>query len=210
MKKTTTYLAAAALVAGTVLALGGAAYAQSSANTTLEQEITTGALHTDIVDASGNSVPVGDRLIEMDTIVASASQETTTGSYGEGGQRVLVSNLGAATGGWNLSVAAADGATAVWEGPNSQTFDYRGVSDAGVLTIDASAGTIAPANALITQSGPLSFSAEDTSLTLVNAPAGAADVWEGYIEGMDISQIIPAGQEPGVYQIDLMQTIAAN
>lgn len=213
MKKTTTYLAAAALVAGTVLALGGAAYAQPSADTELTQIITAGTLHTDIVDSNGD--PVTAPSISMNTTTTSASQQTTTGTYGSAGERVYISNPSAAANGWNLTVAATDGPTALWQkdgGP--ETFDYNDGAGAGQLTIDPAAGTITPVGGTSMTGVSIGASTaflEGTvdSITLASADATSADVWEGHIEGMGVSQTIPGGQAPGTYRISLTQTLTA-
>ncbi len=212
MKKTTTYLAAAALVAGTVLALGGAAYAQSSANTELTQTITAGTLHTDIVDSNGD--PVTAPSISMNTTTTSASAQTTTGTYGSSGERVYISNPSAAAGGWNLTVAATDGLTALWRDGGSETFDYNDGAGAGQLTINPAAGTITPVGGASMTGVSLGASTaflEGTvdTITLASADATSADVWEGHIEGMGVSQTIPGGQAPGTYRISLTQTLTA-
>lgn len=199
------------MAAGTVLALGGAAYAQSTADTELTQVITAGTLHTDIVDSSGN--PVMTPSISMNTTTTSASAQTTTGTYGSSGERVYISNPSAAAGGWNLTVAATDGPTALWEQDGgSETFDYNDGAGAGQLTINPALGTITPIGGASMTGVSLGASTAflqgtvDT-ITLASADATSADVWEGHIEGMGVSQTIPGGQAPGTYRISLTQTL---
>ncbi len=48
-----------------------------------------------------------------------------------------------------------------------------------------------------------------TPITLISAAAASADIWNGYVTGIGLSQAIPAAQPLGSYSIDMTQTITA-
>lgn len=197
------------LVAAGVVAFGGAAvYAANQ--TQLEQIITAGTLTTDVVDGSGN--PVASPQISLPTVSASPAQQTTNATYPSGTDRVVVTNPGGANNGWNLTIAATDGPTALWQRTTAgASFDYNGTAAEGQLTIDAAAATLSNPATGITQPGaPVAF-AQGTvdSITLLSASNAAPGVWQGYLTGIGIQQTIPAGQAPGTYRINLTQTVTA-
>ena len=59
------------------------------------------------------------------------------------------------------------------------------------------------------QSATAAFSAA-TPITLLTAAAGSEDVWNGYVTGIGLSQVIPASAPVGTYTINLTQTVTSN
>ena len=207
------HILAVGVAAVAVLALGATAYAQTStADTELLQEILAGSLFTEVVDASGNAV--ASPSIAMSVTDVDVDQQTTTGTYGSAGQRVYISNPGVTANGWTLDLAATDGAAGLWQ-DGAKNFDYNSTSGAGQLTIDPAVGTITPVGSAALTGISLGSSASFNQgvldvINLATASSSAASVWEGHITGMGVSQTIPGGQEPGMYRINLTQTLTAN
>lgn len=209
MKKVS-YLCAGLVAAGVVLSYGATVFAQSASETELTQVINAGTLHTDIVDGSGS---VTAPTVAMSITDTSVAEQTTTGQYGTSGERIYINNPGAADNGWNLTVAASGGPTALWQ-DGTKTFDYNDPGAAGQLTLDPSVSTITPVSpgtlTGITKGTSAAFVQGTTdAITLASAGASSGNVWEGSITGIGVSQKIPASQEPGQYKIKLTQTLTA-
>lgn len=195
----------AALVVGPVTA-----YAQSTANSQLTQEINAGVLSTSIRNETGTVV--ASPSFAMTAISASTSEQTATGTFGSNTQRITVDNPGAANGGWSLSLNATTPGTSTWtSGANS--YPYNGASSAaGQLTVNPAAGTLTAVtggSTGVTLGSSATFSGT-SSVSLATASAASADIWNGYITGIGLNQTIPAGQAVGNYTLDVTQTVVAN
>lgn len=208
MKLDKKVLSGVLIAVGVVAVVPFVAYAAQEAESQLTQEITAGALSTDIRNASG--VVVASPVFPMTGVVASTTQQTATGTFGSNTQRVTVDNPGGANGGWTLTWNATTPGAAQWVS-GSDTYDYNGTVADGQLTVDPSVGQITPligGATGVSLGGSASFSGTNP-ISLLTADATSADVWNGYITGVGLSQTIPAGQPVGSYTIDMTQTIAA-
>lgn len=201
-------------ILGGVLVLVGAAIvpiiasAAPEADSRLTQQITAGVLSTDIRNASGTVI--ADPAFPMSAVVASTQPQTATGTFGSTTQRVTVDNPGGANGGWTLAWNASTPGTGVWES-GANTYSYNGTAATGQLTVDPAAGALTAAvggTAGVTLGSSAAFSGT-TPVTLITAAANSADMWNGYVRGIGLSQTIPAGQAVGSYTLDMTQTVTA-
>jgi hypothetical protein len=187
-----------------------AAHAALTSSSTLSQQITAGVLSTSIRDAAG--VVVASPSFSMGSVVASTASQTATGTFGSNTQRITVDNPGGANNGWVLSLAATGGATATWTSGGS-TYAFNGTTATGQLTINPSVSTITPASGNtatgIAKGTSATFSVA-VPITLITAALASEDVWNGYVTGIGVSQLIPASQPVGTYTIDLTQTVVAS
>lgn len=197
-----------------VVALGTFAYstAHASPQGQLTQAITPGTLTTDIRDAS--YLTVASPTFGMSSLNISNDCQTSTGTYGSSSQRIYVDNPGGADNGWTVSIAATAGVSAKWvSGGNNYDFDDPAGSGCtgGQLTLDPSAGTVtadAGTTTAVTKGSSAAFNS-NSSTTLLNAAAGADDIFRGYLTGVGVSQKVPASKPAGAYAINLTQTILA-
>ena len=194
-----------------MLALAGTsvAYAASTYNSQVTQAITAGVLSTDVRDAS--NVVVASPSFAMTSVAASTSIQTATGTLGTNAMRLSVDNPngGGATG-WTLTLNATTPGTGTWtSGGNS--YPYNGTSTTGQLTVNPSVGTIAANTGGTTgvTAGSSAAFTSTTPITLMSAGSTAAKIWNGYITGIGLSQVVPAGQAVGTYTLNLTQTVAA-
>lgn len=201
-------LGVASVIAAAVLA-GPAVFAATTATSRLTQQITAGALSTDIRDASG--AVVTNPAFAMSAVVASSSQQTSTGTFGDNARRISVDNPGGANSGWVLSLNATTPGTGAWTS-GANNYAYNGTAATGQLTVNPAAGTLTAnigGNTGVTLGTSASFTGTG-SVTLITAAAASADVWNGYVTGVGLSQTIPAGQTVGSYTLDMTQTVVAS
>ncbi len=189
-----------------------AVHAATTATSNLTQTINAGVLHTDVRDGS-NAVVASPSFAMSAGTVSTSSQQTVTGSFGSATQRISVDNPGAANNGFTLALAATGGPTATWtNGTNTYPFNAASAS-LGQLTINATGatytavvgGTTGMSNAT---SGTFSSGA-NTPITILTAGSTSADVLNGYLTGVSVSQTIPAATPAGSYTFGLTQTITA-
>lgn len=199
-----------AIVASSVIGFGVTTVVQAAltADSKLTQAINAGVISTDVRNSGGGVV--GTPSFAMNAVSASTSAQTSTGTFGDNNQRITVDNPGGANAGWTLTLNAKVPGTSKWvSGGNN--YSYNGNSTTGQLTINPAAGTLtAPigGTANVTLGSQASFTGT-TPITLVNAAAASADIWNGYVTGIGLSQAIPAAQPLGSYTIDMTQTVAA-
>jgi len=209
---------------------GGTAYAAS--NSTFSQVINTGALATDIMDAS--QVTVASPSVTMSAknfaFTCQAGGSASTGTFGANSERIYVSNPDGADNGWTLTVAATSGATARWaNGGATQHFDFNdpsggtaGCTDGGdadsnpgQLSLNPTAGTITTdcgscGTTGVTKGSSSAFNQGTTdNITLLNAANTSDDIWRGYLTGVTASQTIPAEQPADSYSLSLTLTATA-
>lgn len=197
-----------------VVALGATAAYADSIDIELEQIINTGTLHNDLVATDG--VTPATRGLDFNPVTAFGSTQDTSATYPAGTDKVLISNPGAADGGWNLSVQAKDGVSAKWVS-GSDEFDFDDPAGSGYtngqLTVNASGATVSVAapNTLtgVTPNPTATAFNSNNTINLVSAAAGSQDIWLGYLTGVQFAQKIPAGQAAGTYNITLTQTLAS-
>lgn len=196
-------------------------------DTEFTQVINDGVLVTDILDENGD--PVAAPAVTMSPTATSTLCQPggSSGIFGTNTQRVYVDNPGGADAGWNLTVAATSGPTAVWSGV-SNDMDFNdpttgGCEDGadvdtvgGQMTVDADAGTVTLDCVSCTQTGITKGTSDSfeegvtDSILLISAAAGSDDIWRGYLTGVDVSQNIPADTLTDTYTLDLTVTATAN
>ncbi len=189
-----------------------AAYAATTADSQLTQQINAGVISTDIRDSSDNILTVP--TFAMGATSRSASVQTTTGAFGEAEKRIYVDNPGASTNGgsFTLSLNAKTPGTETWK-DGAKTYAYNGATAAdGQLTVDPQAGTITAVTGGPTgvSKGTAATFSGSGSITLMSADGTSAPFWNGYITGVGLSQSIPANQAAGSYTLDVVQTVVAN
>lgn len=217
--------ATAAAFMAIVLALSGT-YVLASSTSQFTQTINPGTLSTDIVD--GSYATVASPSVSMGAVGFSFSCQTSTGSFGTATQQIYVKNPDAADSGWSLALAAQN-ATDVWDSAGTD-FDFNdptgsGCTDGadadnfgGQMTVDASGGTLAVGSCSscvttnISKGASASFSQAVTdSVTLLTAAAGSSDIGDWTLQGVSISQKIPAEQPAASdYDINLVLSVTAS
>ena len=203
-------LSGVAAIVGFAAVIAPAAYAATTANSQLTQQITAGVISTSIRDASG--AVVASPTFAMNATSVSTSQQTTTGTFGTASQRITVDNPnGSTTGGaWSLALNATTPATEKWiSGANN--YAYNGTTTTGQLTVNPAAGTLTAVtggSTGVTLGTSAAFTGS-TPITLATAASSTASIWNGYITGIGLSQAIPASQPAGTYTINITQTVTA-
>lgn len=184
------------------------ANAAPTATSELTQEITSGALSTDIRDGSG--VVLNNPSFAMGTTSVSNAQQSVNGTFGSGSQRVTVDNPGGADGGWTLTWNATTPGTGVWTN-GVDDYPYNDSAPNGRLTVDPSVGTLTSVVGGSTgiSLGTLANFTSTTPITLLSASGASADIWNGYVTGIGLTQTIPASQPAGSYTLDMTQTVTA-
>ncbi len=210
MKVVRQRVATSLMVSAVVLAVSApVAHAALTANSQLQQQINPGVLSTDV--RNGSNAVVASPAFAMSAATVSTSTQTVTGTFGTSTQRISVDNPGGANGGWNLTLNATTPGTGNWTN-GTNTYPYNGTSSTGQLTVDPSVstltGVVGSTATGFTKGSQATFTGS-TPITLLSAAAGTDDVWNGYLTGIGMSQIIPAGQPSGAYTLDLTQTVAA-
>lgn len=192
------------------------------------QSITAGVLSVDIQDATRTTVPTPSVALGAKNF--SFACQTSTGSFGTASQRIYAINPGAATpNGWNVTVAATGGATALWQNTGAtKKFDFNDATGSGCtdgadtdtfggqLSIDPSVSTLTADcttcnNTSITKGSASAFVETTTNnITLLSASSGASNPYRGYLTGLGMSQTLPAEQgADSSYSINLTMTITA-
>ncbi|HCU47509.1 MAG: hypothetical protein UW01_C0020G0005 [Candidatus Nomurabacteria bacterium GW2011_GWA2_43_66] len=206
--------------------LGGATYVLASSTSNFTQTISAGTLAVDIVD--GSYVTVGSPTMAMSAAIFSFSCQTKTGSFGTASEQIYVSNPDAADNGWTVSLAAA-ATTDIWDSAGTD-FDFNDSSGSGCtdgadagdtvggqMTVDASVATLAAgssgaATTNITKgsSAPFVEGTTDT-ITILTGAAGSADIGDWTLQGVSVSQKIPAEQPAASdYDINMVLSITAS
>lgn len=188
-----------------------AAYAATTANSQLTQQINAGVISTDIRDASNNIL--SNPTFAMGAVSRSATQQTSTGTFGDNTKRISVDNPGASTNGGAFTLAlnaATPGDT--WTAAGGKTYKYNDASAAnGQLTVNPAAGTITPVTGGATgvSKGSSATFSGNGAITIMSADGTSAPFWNGYITGIGLSQTIPANQAAGAYTLNMVQTVTA-
>ncbi len=186
-----------------------------------------GTLTTDIVNAS--YVPVGSPTMTMSNATFSFTCQTITGSFGTASQQIYVNNNNGANNGWTLTVAA-QATTNVWDSAGTD-YDFNdptgsgctdgadaGDSVGGQMTINPSVATLAIgqcgscSTANISKGSSAAFNEGTTNtITLLTATAASDDVGDWTLQGVSISQKVPAEQPAASdYDINMVLTVTAN
>lgn len=184
------------------------ANAAPTATSELTQEITSGALSTDIRNESGNVV--ASPSFAMSAATLSTSQQSVSGTFGSSSQRVSVDNPGGADGGWTLAWNATDAGTGEWIS-GGESYPYNGSAAAGRLTVNPTVGSLTAVTGTTTgiSLGSQADFSGSTPITLLTADASSDNIWNGYVTGIGLTQTIPASQPAGSYTLDMTQTVTA-
>lgn len=182
--------------------------AAPTATSELTQQINAGAISTDIRDAGGSVV--ASPSFAMTTATISTSQQSVTGTFGSNTQRVTVDNPGGANGGWTLAWNATVPGTGTWTA-GGNNYPYNSSAANGRLSVNPSVGSLTAVSGGatgITLGSNADFTGS-TAITLITADASSADIWNGYVTGIGLTQTIPASQPAGSYTLDMTQTVTA-
>lgn len=214
------------VVSFVVVSLGVGTYVYASSTSNFTQTINTGTLAVDIVN--GSYASVGSPSVAMGAATFSFACQAATGSFGTATQQIYVQNPDAADAGWTVSLAAS-AATAVWDSAGTD-YDFNdpttvGCTDGadadslgGQLTVDASGGTLAAGQCAgcttsnVTRGSSGAFNQGTTdSITVLTGAAGSNDIGDWTLQGVSLSQSIPAEQPAASdYDINMVLSVAAS
>ena len=206
---------------------GGATYVLASGTSNFTQTISAGTLAVDIVDAAWSTV--GSPTMAMTTATFGFVCQTKTGSFGTASEQVYISNPDAADNGWVVSLAGFSN-TNTWDSAGTD-IDFNDPTDSGCtdsgdagdsvggeMTVDASAGTLATSTCAscvttnITKGSSDAFEEGVTdTITILTGAAGSDDIGDWDLQGITISQTIPAEQPAASdYDINMVLSIVAS
>lgn len=201
-------------------------YVYAANTSTFNQTINAGTLSVDIVDGSYVSVPTPS--VTMGAISFSFGCQTATGTFGTASQQIYVQNPDAADNGWTASLAASD-PTDLWDSVGTP-FDFNDANGSGCtdgadadsyggqMTVDASVGTLAVGQCSsctvtnVTKGSSNSFVESSVdNITVLSGASGSDDIGDWTLQGVDISQEVPAEQPAASdYSIDMVLSVVAS
>lgn len=203
-----------------ILLVVGVVNAASTSNFT--QTINAGTLSVDIVD--GSYVTVGSPSVTMGAETFSFSCQSATGTFGSGTQQIYVQNPDAADNGWVVSLAGS-APTTFWDSAGTD-YDFNDPTTAGCtdggdadslggqMTVDASGGTLAAGacsscNTTSVTKGSSNAYNQGTvdSITILTGASGSNDIGDWTLQGVSISQTIPA-EQPAATDYDINMTLS--
>lgn len=188
--------------------------------TTLSQKI-LGVFDTIIIDRNGIAIdaPVVDFAQRSEQAVVQESDAI----FGNEDLRIRMTNTSANIDTWTLTIAAQDGATALWSS-GLDVFDYNDAaasgydsgdldSAGGQLQVDPSVGTVRGLDATTIAQVTLGKKEEFKegkidSIDLLIAASGADTPGEWELTGVALEQSIPPEQMPGLYVLDMILTVS--
>lgn len=219
-------IAVSMIVATATISLGAAGYVFAADTASFTQTINAGTLNVDIVN--GGYSTVGSPIVSMSALAFDFECQISTGTFGTAGEQIYIKNPDVADSGWTVSLAAS-ATTAVWDSVGTD-FDFNDPTDdgcgdgggdldtvGGQMTVDASAAVLAvgqcatcgTANVSLGNSAAFSEGVTD-SITLVSGAAGSDDVGDWTVQGISVSQDVPAEQPAGNdYDINMVLSIVA-
>ena len=171
-------------------------------------------LTSSIVDSAGD--PVASPVYALQEASLGFACQSSTGYLGDANQKIRVDNS-SATPTWNLTIAATDGNTDLWD-TGSITFDFNDSTGSGCtngqLSIDSSVGTLTPksgcSNTGISKYSSTPFvqgSVDDITLLQADGDAETGCYWD--LTGAGLTQKLPVEQSEGIYAIDMTLTVTA-
>ena len=185
--------------------------ASAASNTNLSQIINAGSLTVDIVDSTNSNAPVASPSVAFGATNFSFACQTATATLGTATQQIYVSNM--VENGVKLDINSAVPGTSVWSDGATNSYKYDSAAGSGCtdgqLSVDAT-GTFtqeAGATAPDVSQGASAFSGTGP-VTLLTTTTDKA--WAGSLEGVDLSQKIPAEQTPGTYSLNMVLSAIAN
>lgn len=205
--------------------LGAGAYVLASSTSNFQLTINPGTLAVDIVN--GSYATVASPSVVFSPATFSFSCGSTTGTLGTTSEQIYVQNPDAADNGWSVSIAASS-TTAFWDSagtdmdfndPTTSGCGDGGDTDTlkGQLTVNPSGGTIAVGNCAscvttnVTAGSSSAFDEGSTnSITLLTGSAASDDIGDWTMQGVALTQTIPAEQPAASdYNMDMVLTIVA-
>ncbi len=196
------------LAAIAVLVPAGAASAAT--NPTLSQIINGGSLTVDIVDSTNSNATVAAPTVAFGATNFSFNCETATATLGTATQQIYVSNM--VENGVKLDLNSAVPGTSKWtDGANNYKYDDATGSGctAGQMSVDATGTFTQDDGATAPDVSQAASSFSSTSpVTLLTTTTDKA--WTGSLEGIDLSQKVPAEQSPGTYSLNMVLSAIAN
>ena len=197
-------------------------YVLAASTSNFTQTINAGTLAVDIVN--GSFVTVGSPSVAMGAVTFSFACQTSTGTFVSATEQIYVQNPDAADNGWTVSLAGS-APTAVWDSAGTD-YDFNdpttsGCTDGGdadslggQMTVDPSGGTIAVGNCSscattnITKGSSNAYNqATVDSITILTGAAGSNDIGDWTLQGVSISQKIPA-EQPAASDYDINMTLS--
>jgi len=214
------------LVLSVLMAVGSVGLVYAASTSTFTQTINAGTLAVDIVD--GSYASVSSPSMAMNAVTFSFSCQTATGSFGTASQQIYVSNPDAADNGWTVSLAGS-ATTAYWNSSGTD-FDFNDPSGSGCtdgsdadslggqMTVDPSSATLATGSCASCTTTSINLGSSSAfnegttdSITILSGAAGSDDIGDWTLQGVGISQTIPAEQPAASdYSIDMTLSIVAN
>ena len=194
---------------------------QVTEDITFSLDISDGVLSVDIVDNGGDMVV--SPSVNMSAITTNFVNQNSTGTLGTSSEQIILYNP-TSTEAWSVTLAASGGASAVWEETGNSTMDFNATDGTGQLTIDPSSGTVSLVN-INTSTGAITSLSQDAgdiagmslgssasfvqgtidSITLFTSSTAVA--YKAYsLQGVSLTQLVPAKQPAADYQLDLMLT----
>jgi len=166
-------------------------------------------LAVEFVDSSGSAV--ANPVVDFGVSSVSFDEQYVGAELGTTNQRIRVIN-GRNEAMWTLTLQAKNGPSALWLA-DSNGYDFNDAGGEGFLEVDPSGAVISsvfPANSAnglnrgssaVFSQGVLDF----INIASASNTADAPGIWE--FTGIDLMQMIPAGQVSGNYSIDFILTV---
>ena len=208
---------ASAMLIMLLMMLSPSAITYASLTPTFDQTINAGTL-TASINQTGDTTPVAAPTVAFSPVNYSFSCQTSTGTLGDANDLINVTDLASGITTWNIALAATGGTSATWTN-GTNTYAYNNIAGSGCtsgdLTVNPAAGTITndcnsacTANAATVTLGASAVynGTTVTSVTLLSDSAGTA--WEGYAEGISLSQAVPSLTPSGSYSLPMTITLS--
>lgn len=200
----------------------------AAATSNFQFTINPGTLTVDIVDGSYAVVSSPSVVFSPTTFSFACQTPGVTGIFGTATQQMYIKNPDAADSGWAVSLAAS-APTAFWDSTGTDV-DFNdpttsGCTDGadvdtlkGQLTVNASVGTLAAgacatcATTNITKGSSNAFNQGTTdSITLLTAASNSDDIGDWTLQGVSLSQTIPAETAAASdYDINMTLSVVAS
>lgn len=227
-KANTAVAVALSLVLTISMGVAGSALAADTSN--FQITINAGVLAIDIVDAGLTTVASPTVVFGALTFSFTCQTPGASGTFGTASEQIYVTNPDAADNGWTASLAAS-ATTDLWDSAGTD-FDFNdptgapaGCTDggdadafAGQMTVDPSGGTLDTGNCSSCTTANLTLGSSDSyeegvtdSITLITAAAASDDIGDFTLQGVAVTQTIPAEQPAASdYDIDMVLSVVAS
>lgn len=205
-----------------LVSIGTIVHASSSSE--FQVTINSGTLSVDIADSTDSYSTVSTPSVAFSSQTFSFSCGSTSGTLGTATEAIYVQNPDSADSGWTVSIAAS-ATTDVWDSAGTD-FDFNdssssGCADgadadslAGQLTVDASGGTLSAGNCSSCATSNISLGSSNAfvegttdSITILTAASASDDIGDWDLQGVSLSQTIPA-EQPAASDYTLSMTLS--